>query len=295
MHSYERLPPFDGLVAMLAAAEQGSFSAAAESLGLTHGSVSRRIAQLEHWLGAAVFERQARGVVLTPAGQRFAATASKAVGLLTEQAEQWRPRKGQQRVRLSMVPSFARLWLIPRLAELQGDDLIVDLITEHRPSDLDAREADIAIRYGTGPFHDVDAQLLFSEDLVPCASPQIATGLLAHPSGEELLRHCLIHDSNHGHWQAWLAREGIRYHPRASDRRFEDYDLVLEAAAAGLGIALLRRPLADSWVERRALTLLSNDALANSAAHHIVMRRGEQRPEVLELGRRIKAASPIAD
>src|SRR3546814_10631765 len=95
---------------MLAAAEEGSFSAAAAKLGLTHGSVSRRIASLEHWLGASLFERHGRGVRLTPAGLRFAHDSRQSLGRLSHSAEQWRPRRGRQTVRMSAVPSFARLW-----------------------------------------------------------------------------------------------------------------------------------------------------------------------------------------
>lgn len=205
MHDYSALPPFEGVVAMLAAAEGGSFTAAADALGLTHGSVSRRIGHLEHWLGTSLFERQARGVRLTPAGQRFAATAGRALGLLAESADQWRPRIGRSLVRLSIVPSFARLWLIPRLAILQGDDLAIELTIEHRTSDLDAREADIAIRYGAGPYTDVESRLLFAERFVPCASPALAASLGTAATANALIAHPLLHDSNIAPWQSWLA------------------------------------------------------------------------------------------
>ena len=79
-HSLFDLPPLEGLIAMLAAAEEGSFSAAAAKLGLTHGSVSRRIAALEHWLGASLFERHGRGVRRTPAGLRFSQDSRQSLG-----------------------------------------------------------------------------------------------------------------------------------------------------------------------------------------------------------------------
>ena len=78
-HTLATLPPLDGLTALLAAADEGSFSAAALRLGLTHGSVSRRIASLEAWLGAPLFERHGRGARLTPAGQRFAGEVRKSL------------------------------------------------------------------------------------------------------------------------------------------------------------------------------------------------------------------------
>lgn len=165
MHTSHALPPMDALAALLAAADSGSFTGAAETLGVTHGSVSRRIATLEAWIGVALFERHGRGVRLTPAGQRFAAETRQALGTLSRSAEQWRPWRGRQTVRLSLVPSFAKLWLLPRLAELERDDLHLDLLIEHRVSDLDARESDIAIRYGSGRWDGLDARLLFAETL----------------------------------------------------------------------------------------------------------------------------------
>lgn len=103
MHVSESLPPLDGLNVLLAAADAGSFTAAAEILGITHGSVSRRIAALERWLGTELFERHGRGVRLTPAGQRFAADARMALSSLTRSADQWRPPRGRQTVRLIVI------------------------------------------------------------------------------------------------------------------------------------------------------------------------------------------------
>ncbi|MBB6426899.1 LysR substrate-binding domain-containing protein [Sphingopyxis sp. JAI128] len=287
MHSFDNLPPFDAIVAALAAAEERSFSGAAERLALTHGSVSRRIAQLEHWLGAPVFERLPRGVAPTPAGQRFLADASRAVAMLQRSGERWRPRKGRSVVRLSVVPSIARLVLLPALADLQGDDLSIELIVEHRPSDVEAKESDIAIRYGRGRYEGVTSELLLRERLVPCASPGLAARIdRADPSS--LLAHPLIHDSNPDHWRSWLRTQGIDYRPRAQDRRFEDYDLVLQAAAAGLGLAMLRIPTARDRYGEEILLPISEDTIDNPLAHYMVSRESEVRGHVLEARTRIR-------
>ncbi len=284
------LPPLDGLSALLAAADSGSFTAAAETLGLTHGSVSRRIAGLESWLGTSLFERHGRGVRLTPAGQRFAAEARNALSGLSRSAEQWRPWRGRQTVRLSVVPSFARLWLLPRLARLERADIHVELAMDHRPIDLDTRGADMAIRYGGGHWDGIDARLLFRETLVPAASPELALEPDAAP--DALLRHPLLHDSDVSQWRAWLDAAGHRYRPRWQDRRFEEYDTVLAAAEAGLGIALLRRPYADRLVEDGRLIPISGRALSNPSAHFVCTRVGEQRAAVIELAERLGGLMP---
>lgn len=289
MHNSDPLPPLDGLNALLAAAEAGSFTAAAEMLGITHGSVSRRITMLEAWLGTSLFDRHGRGVRLTPAGQRFAADARQALGALSRSADQWRPRRGRPTVRLAVVPSFGRLWLLPRLARLERGDIHVEVMMDHRPTDLDAQEADLAIRYGRGWWEGLDARLLFGETLRPAASPALAAQLGDDAAPEELLRQPLLHDSDVSHWRAWLAGAGLRYRPRWQDRRFEDYDSVLAAAEAGLGVALLRAPLADAAIAAGGLTYVATRAEPNPAAHFACLRAGEERAAVLELADRLRA------
>jgi DNA-binding transcriptional LysR family regulator len=285
MHTTDRtLPPLEGLSALLAAADAGSFSGAADALGLTHGSVSRRIQALERWLGAPLFERHGRGVTLTPAGLRFAAEVRRTLDALSGSAEQWRPRKGRQSVRLSVVPSFARLWLIPRLAELEQDDIRVELALEHRTTDLEAGEADVAVRYGREPPSALRSGLLFVERLTPVAAPSVAARL-----SDDLLAQPLLHDSDISQWRAWLAARGLRYRPRWQDRRFEDYDAVLVAAASGLGVALLREPLASGWVADGRLRPVSEHAQHNAAAHYVCMRPNEARQAVAILFERVLA------
>lgn len=289
MHNSDPVPPLDGLNALLAAAEAGSFTGAAELLGITHGSVSRRIAVLEAWLGTPLFDRHGRGVRLTPAGQRFAADARQALGALSRSADQWRPRRGRPTVRLAVVPSFARLWLLPRLARLERGDIHIEVLMDHRPTDLDAQEADLAVRYGRGWWEGLDARLLFGETLRPAAAPALAAEFGNNAAPDALLRQPLLHDSDVSHWRGWLAGAGIRYRPRWQDRRFEDYDSVLVAAEAGLGVALLRAPLAETAIAAGRLGYVAPRAEPNPAAHYACLRAGETRAAVIELADRLLA------
>lgn len=288
-YSLPSLPPLEGFAAVLAAADAGSFTAAAEALGVTHAAVSRRVAVVEAWLGTPVFERRGRGVALTPAGRRFAAEIDAALNRIEQVADRWRPRKGGELVRLSLLPSFAKLWLLPRMAVLQGDPpkLQVELVIEHRQSDLEAREADLVIRYGRGAWPGVDAQLLFHEDLAPAASPTLAARIGVGESAVRIAQHPLIHDSDARQWRDWLAGEGVRYRPRQFDRRFEDYDMVLAAAEAGLGVCLIRLPFAEEWLTSGKLVLLSERRSRNPASHFLGVRHGESRPAVLDLAKRM--------
>jgi LysR family glycine cleavage system transcriptional activator len=266
------LPPLHALPALLSAAETGSFSAAAAQMGLTHSAVSRRIQHLEAWLGTKLFERQGRGVRLTLAGIRMVQRVEQAIDLVGASSEQWRDPRGPEVVRVSVLPSFTRLWLLPRIARIQGDppDLRLDLVVEHSFADFEGDRIDFAIRYGQGTWPGLQSRLLFTETLVPVAAPSLGARLGRDASPAELLKHPLIHDTDGGGWRAWFAKSGMAFRPRAIDRRFEEYDLTIAAAVAGLGVALLRRPLADGYLASGALVPVSSVIADNPKAHYIV-------------------------
>jgi LysR family transcriptional regulator, glycine cleavage system transcriptional activator len=279
-HSLQNLPPIEGLAAVIEAHRGGSFSAAAAALEVTHGAISRRVQAVEHWLGTPLFERHGRGVRPTPAGQRFIAEIGQALSSIRDSADRWRPRQELPVVRISVVPSFARLWLLPRLPQLQGvpPRVRIELLLDHRVAELGEGGADLAVRYGRGRWPGVDATLLFGERLFPVAAPALARRLGTQVSAAQLARESLLHDSDTSQWRAWLAHAGLRYRTKSADRRFEDYDLVLAAAEAGLGVALLRFPLADDRVRAGALVRVSPLAIPNAAGHYLAARRDQPSP-----------------
>lgn len=285
-----RPPPFDSLPAVLAAARLGSLSAAAAELGVTHGAISRRIHAVEQWLGARLFDRHGRGVSLTAAGELFARTAERSVSAIAAIAEDIRAANATGRLRLSVLPSVARLWLIPRLPALQGNppDLSIRLLTEHRVASLDKREADLAIRVGTGVWPGVDARLLLPETLVPIAIPDVASKVTDAASIAELP---LLQDGDGKDWRFWFRAAGIRYRPQRGERRFDDYDLTLAAAEAGLGIALARRPLADDFLSSSRMVEIRAPAIPSDRGHYVAVRAGETRTDVLRLRARLIAAA----
>lgn len=287
MHS--SLPPLEGLTAVIAAHRGGSFTAAAEALELTHGAVSRRVQVVERWLGTPLFERHGRGVRVTPAGQRFVAQMEQALATIRESADRWRPRRELPVLRISVVPSFARLWLLPRLPELQGvpPRWRIEPLIEHRVADLGAGHSDLAVRYGRGAWRGVRAQLLFAEQLFPVAAPELATRLGGNARPSRLAEYPLLHDSDTSQWRAWLGEHGIAYRAKSADRRFEDYDMVLTAAQAGLGIALLRSPLADEAVASGRLVRVARPAIRNVAGHYLIVAVAEDRASVRQLADRL--------
>lgn len=290
VHSSPTLPPLDTLETFARAARLGSFSAAAEEAGITHGAVSRQVGRLERWMGVRLFERAARGVALTPEGMRFFARAEEALSLLGNTTERWTPRPSKAVVRLSVTPSIASLWLFPRLAELERNDMQIDISLEHRLADF-AEGTDLAIRCGKGPWAGVRAETLWQEQIFPVAAPDLAERLGGRVDAASLLELPVIHDSNITGWKRWLAAEDLTYSPRGQDRRFEDYNIVLDACMEGLGIALARPPLADRALKSGRLVTVSKRTIAHHVAFHLIGPVEKLRAPAAELARRILTAT----
>ena len=289
-------PPLASLETVCTVARQGSFLAAAEACGLTHGAISRRIAAVENWLGMTLFERHARGVRLTPDGQRFVGRIEQAFGIIDSAADQWRSPRSPRLVKLSVVPAFAKLWFLARQASLESEApaLRIDLHIDHRNTDIAGGQADLGIRYGRGNWRQLEVKPFLPETLYPVAHPALAAQLAKQSrrhGDAALLDAPLLHDSDLTGWRAWFDALDIPLKPRAQDRRFEDYTLVLAAAEAGLGVALARTPLADAHLARSGLVRVSRHEVASPLRYYFVHAKGESRPEVLALVERMQSAS----
>ncbi|WP_245639650.1 LysR substrate-binding domain-containing protein [Paraburkholderia heleia] len=282
-HIQKARPPLANLETVCLVAHAGSFSAAATASGITHGAISRRIAAVENWLGVPLFERHGRGVMLTPDGQRFVGQVVQAFDIIDGAADQWRTRQNARLVRMSVVSSFAQLWLFERLADLEAGPHSpkIQLDVGSRNADISGGEADLAIRYGRGHWPGLHAELLLPETLTPVAHPGVAAKLKTTGPGG-ILAHPLLHDSDLTGWRTWFQGQ-VSLKGRAHDRRFEDYTLVLSAAESGLGIALARLPLATAWLRQSKLVRLDRRTVASPLANYIVTAKQERRPEVLEL------------
>jgi LysR family transcriptional regulator, glycine cleavage system transcriptional activator len=151
-------------------------------------------------------------------------------------------------------------------------------------------ETDVAVRFGSGRWSGTRANLLFAESIFPVAAPAIAKRLARRPLGD-LLKECLIHDSDGSDWRAWLRAAGIKGAPAGLERRFVDHDMALQAAQLGLGVALARAPLVHRALENKSLVRLSGPTLESERAHYVVTRPDEDRKPVLRLVERLRASA----
>jgi DNA-binding transcriptional LysR family regulator len=129
----------------------------------------------------------------------------------------------------------------------------------------------------------------------PIASPGLAATLGAEPSPAALLEHPILNDSNTEGWRLWLAEAGLDYVPRARDRRFEDYNMVLDACVSGLGLALARPPLSDPALASGRVVALDRRTSRYHVAFQVIRPSEPLRPAAAEVARRILSEAGVSD
>jgi LysR family glycine cleavage system transcriptional activator len=206
------LPSLHALRVFEAAARLMSFTEAAHELHVTQTAVSHQIKALEGELGVALFRRGTRQVSLTPDGRAW---AKELAPLFARLHDVHRRLRGAGRARagevaLSIIPSFASRWLVPRLGRFLEAHADVDLRISANPRlvDFATEPVDLGIRYGRGPYPGLAVEKLADDAWVVVAAPAL---LARHRprSPRELGRHTLLHDDAPGAWTAWLAHQRL--------------------------------------------------------------------------------------
>lgn len=249
---YRSLPPMPALRAFEAAAQMLSFKEAAAQLYRTPSAVSHQIRRLERDLGTALFHRDPGGLRLTEAGREYLRAVSGALDDLAEATTRLRRQHGQAAVAISLFPSFAVRWLIPRLHDFRArhPDVEIELISSVRRADLDSGLIDAAIRFGEGDWPGLRCDPLMAEERTPVCSPGLAAGPPPLRRVSDLAHAVLLHNGAHpGEWAEWLAAAGVEGVDADRGPVFDASNEVLAAAANGLGVALGRRPLVEVDLE----------------------------------------------
>lgn len=267
-------PPMKGIFAFKVVSQLGSISKAADELNLTASAVSHQIANLEGFVGQRLFERTTRGLTLTPVGERFEQEVSGALAMIASAAQNARSAESIETLRIHVSPSFASLWLMPRLPRFRREhpDTRIQLSAAHTHSDFLRGEVDLDIRYGATRWRDLHVETLFgAEEILPLASPALlARTPLRTP--QDLLRQDLIFSAvNLVQWPRWFAAHGVPSSPGSYALRFDRAYLSIDAAIQGMGIALESNRLAASAIARGDLQPVFPGRTALQVhAHHVV-------------------------
>jgi LysR family glycine cleavage system transcriptional activator len=236
-----------------AAARQQSFSRAAEELCVTQSAVSRQIQKLEAELGQPLFTRNGPRLALTDSGRAYYAAVQQGLGMIQRGTERLFRRASAPVLTLSTTPSVVTSWLVPRLADFERrhPGISLHLSTSTEVVDFVFRtDIDVAIRFGRGQWPNLASDLLLDDVIFPVCRADIARRL-KRPSdllGERLLGE----DPSWDLWSDWFAAAGIKHAPAKPNRLSDDFNVQLQAAALGHGIALARGMLvADTLREGR--------------------------------------------
>ena len=229
--------PLNALRAFDAAARHLNLTRAALDLHVTQTAVSQHIRQLEAQLGTPLFRRLPRGLALTDEGQALVPVVANAFGSLSRALEQVHDKRTREVLSVGVIGTFAVGWLLPRLRAFQEAHAFVDLriFTNNNRVDLAGEGLDCAIRYGHGAWHGTDATLLFRAPLAPMCSPAIAARL-SQPA--DLARETLLRSYRADEWSDWFDKAALPC-PRLRGTVFDSSLTLAEAAAQGLGVALL--------------------------------------------------------
>ncbi|WP_417844007.1 transcriptional regulator GcvA [Thalassospira sp.] len=235
------LPPLAALRAFEAAARHLSFKKAATELAVTPTAISHQIRLLEETLGLRLFDRAPRQVQLTNAGQELFPVLRDGFHEFSRVIEHLKRRKAQRSLTVSVLPSFAAKWLLPRLPRFQvaHPDIHLSLHTSVDVVDLAANSVDAAIRYGAGPYPGLIVQPLFFEHFAPMASP-----VLNVQTPDDLRKTPLLHlkwlhsDAMTPTWARWFDAARIRDADLTMGLAFSDDTHAIQAAIAGHGVVL---------------------------------------------------------
>ena len=274
-----RPPSLRSIAAFEAAARHQSFTRAAAELNLTTGAVSHAIKALETRLDRQLFERSGRAVALTSEGRSLAARVRLSLALLGE-AFDVSPWLRRDRLVVSTLPAVADRMLLSRLGDLHQTlpEVVLDVRCSAALADLD--EVDVAIRFGPGGWSALQSRHLADERLFPVASPNYRGGAL--PADVGGLRDCQLIHHPESNWPLWLDPLGLAVADFPSWLAIDDSALVIEAAAAGHGVALARGRLAAADLERGRLVRLFEHEVPAEYAYWAVWSGSSPRRALIE-------------
>lgn len=270
---FRHLPSLWALQVFEAAGRHRSLKAAAAELCVTPSAVSRQVQALERELEVALFRRLPRGLTLTDDGARYLDEVTRAMQQLD--AASGRLRLARRPLRLSVLPSFASTWLVPRIVAFETAHPDVDVRMEATTAfaDFERDDVDLAIRFGLGPWPDLHSEPLLELEVYPVCRPEALAGAPPLATPADLARHTWLTSSHVPEgWPIWLRGIG---HEGLTPLRTVPYDnaqLMLDAACAGQGVALAPALLAEPLLADGRLVRPFDLTVTSPFTYHLVCR-----------------------
>jgi LysR family glycine cleavage system transcriptional activator len=273
-----RLPPLNALRAFEAAGRHLSFTKAAEELNVTQAAISHQVKALEERLGVTLFRRRNRALLLTDTGQAYLPVLREAFDAIAEGTERIVRREDRGPLKISVLPSFAAKWLLPRLPLFNARHPDIDILVSASSAlvDFERDEVDLAIRYGRGDYPGLHVEFLFRDQIYPVCSPRLLE-TKGQPSSPEDLKHFpLLHDDadllqEGPSWNAWFKEVGAPGIGPPRGLGYSDSSMAVQAAIEGQGIALARSSIAGDDLASGRLVRLFDFEVSSSFAYYLAL------------------------
>lgn len=266
-----RLLPLNALRAFEAAARHESFSRAGDELHVTHAAISHQIRNLEDWFGGLLFQRQARGVRLTKAGQTLFAGASSLFVDLASLCKMVETATRRPSLVVGCIPSIASRWLVPKLADFSARHPAIDIKVLYAQASDDFATAGLDVLIGLTKAESEEAfsTRLFSRASRPVCAPRFLenNGPLDSPS--QIAAAALLHDESRTAWSQWCKRAGQKRAAPLAGPVFQDFNLLATAVIAGHGVALCPIEVFREEIARGDLMVLSDIEINADKGYYI--------------------------
>jgi LysR family transcriptional regulator, glycine cleavage system transcriptional activator len=270
------------LQAFVAVARAGKMKQAAHELALTPGAVSQRIRLLEEKAGRRLFTRTRGGVELTAAGEAMFAALAEPFRAI-EAVDSELGASPSRRVTVTTMSSFAAAWLVPRLAMFAQlhPDIEIAVETGVRPVDLRREPIDMAIRHGLGRYPGLETIWLGAPQLIVVASPDLLGTHAPLKTPADCLAYPLLHDLNRQDWSLWFEAHGVDAPHCKKGPAFSENHLIVRAAVAGQGLALVRDIYAkDDLRSKKLVKALTVNWPVQFAYYAVATSEALQKPAV---------------
>lgn len=279
-----KLPPLNSIKAFEATARHLSFSKAAIELNVTAGAISQQVKALENTLGVTLFKRQNRLILLTEEGQACLPHISMGLDKISEGVSALYQYENKRPLTITLTPTFASGWLIPRLSKFKKKHPEIDIRIDatNEVVDLINDDIDIAIRFGSGEFAGLEAEYLFPQNVFPVCSPKLIETVGSKPKRPESLKHYpLLHSAYSANafiqadWDMWFATVGVDSVDTSQGVHFTQKELMIQATIEGQGVALLGDVIISKDLKEGRLIRLFESSIALEFSYFFVCTKAK--------------------
>ncbi|MCG7520740.1 LysR family transcriptional regulator [Ruegeria sp. Ofav3-42] len=273
-----KMPPLASLRAFSAFAETRNVVQAGAALNVSHAAISQQLRALEKHLGIALLDRSGKSMVLTPEGERLARALHLGFGAIGDAVADLTQSRQDRPVHVSLTPSFAASWLMPRLPGFQAAHPDIQLALDPSPEvvSLSPGGVDLAIRYGSGDWPGIHSELLLQSPIVIVAARELLGGKTSW-TPDELSQLPWLEELGTTEATSWLYRRGVEHGPSAG-RILLPGNLVLEGLRAGQGVTVTARHFVEQDIEAGRIVELYQET--ENSGYHVVFSDMPMRPAV---------------